>query len=155
MTLKKIKDFTEIWNASDSPAEAAQQLGISIKESYAYASKLRREGSQLKRFKNTLNIPDNEFIAAYNDHSRSAASLAVEWGVSTVIISRRAAELKASGREIVTRVGRPSSGPVSRRRLDGGPYNQRFVAYLNRQEANRLREILHGRTLGEWIRNQL
>lgn len=155
MTLKKIDNFAEIWNSSASPTEAAERLGITTNQAYYHASRLRREGREIKRFKNSLSVADDEFITSYNDHSRSVASLAAEWGVSAVIIARRASELKAAGRGIIIRMGRPSSGSTDRRRTDGGPYNHRYVAYLNAEQAERLERLLNGQTFSNWVTQQL
>lgn len=126
-------------------------MGITTNQAYYHASRLRRNGCEIKRFKNSFDIDDEFFISAYNDQTRSVGALAAEWGVSAVIIARRAAELKATGREIIIRIGRGSSGAVDRRRLDGGPYNHRYVAYLNAEQAERLERLLSGQTFSNWV----
>jgi predicted XRE-type DNA-binding protein len=88
--------FVPIWNAANSVADAAQQLGLSPNGTQSRATYYRRKGLPLKRFHQANLVSAAEFQSVWNASS-NVPEAATRMGISLAYARRRAAWLRRKG----------------------------------------------------------
>lgn len=103
------EEFAEIWNSSSSVEEATRRAGrTSARSTSVWASKLRKDGIDLKTFQNSgpPPLPADEFTRRWNA-AETLGEFAEQNGFSKRIASARATTLRKAGHNL-KKFGAPS-----------------------------------------------